>query len=55
MPGTRVYMSFAAAQRLSEALSGVLERAHKDGEMEQYISSGTKKRVSTKVTTKTPV
>jgi hypothetical protein len=49
MPGTRVYMSFAAAQRLSEALSGVLERAHKDGEMEQYDASGTKKEISTKV------
>jgi len=46
--GRRVYMSFAAAQRLSEALSGVLEKAHADGEMEQYIPSGTKKPLSTK-------
>jgi len=33
MPGTRVYMSFAAAQRLSEALTGILEKAHRDGEV----------------------
>ena len=43
VPGRRVYMSFAAAQRLSEALSGVLEKAHADGEMEQYIPPGSKK------------
>lgn len=49
MQGTRVYMSFAAAQRLSQALTGVLERAHKDGEMEQYIASGLKKEISTRV------
>jgi fido (protein-threonine AMPylation protein) len=49
MPGRRVYMSFAAAQRLSEALSGILEKAHKDGEMENYIPGGSKKQVSAKV------
>lgn len=43
VPGRRVYMSFAAAQRLSEALFGVLEKAHADGEMEQYIPPGSKK------------
>lgn len=43
VPGRRVYMSFAAAQRLSEALSGVLEKAHADGEMEQYIPLHPKK------------
>lgn len=49
MPGTRVYMSFAAAQRLSEALTGILEKAHKDGGMEQYVGGGTKQEISTKV------
>lgn len=49
MPGTRVYMSFAAAQRLSEALTGILEKAHKDGGMEQYIAGGTKQEISTRV------
>jgi len=49
MPGTRVFMSYAAAQRLSEALTGILEKAHKDGGMEQYIAGGTKQEISTKV------
>ena len=49
LPGTRVFMSFAAAQRLSEALAGILEKAHRDGEMEQYIGGGTKQEISTKV------
>jgi len=49
MPGTRVFMSFAAAQRLSEALTGILEKAHKDGGMEQYIAGGTKQQISSKV------
>jgi hypothetical protein len=49
LPGTRVFMSFAAAQRLSEALAGILEKAHRDGGMEQYIAGGTKQDISTKV------
>ena len=49
LPGTRVFMSFAAAQRLSEALTGILEKAHRDGGMEQYIAGGTKQEISTKV------
>ena len=49
MPGTRVYMSFAAAQRLSEALTGILEKAHRDGGMEQYVGGGSKQEISTKV------
>jgi len=49
MPGTRVYMSFAAAQRLSEALTGILEKAHRDGGMEQYTAGGTEREISTKV------
>ena len=34
--GTRVYMSHIAAQKLAEALQGVLEKVHKSGEMEMY-------------------
>ncbi len=34
--GTRIYMSHVAAQRLAEALSGVLEQVHSRGEMEIY-------------------
>jgi rhodanese-related sulfurtransferase len=49
LPGTRVFMSFAAAQRLSEALAGILEKAHRDGGMEQYIGGGTQQDISTKV------
>jgi len=49
MSGTRVFMSFAAAQRLSEALTCILEKAHKDGGMEQYVGGGTKPEVSAKV------
>jgi len=49
MPGTRIYLSFAAAQRLSEALADILERAHEDGGMEQYVAGGTKRELSTKV------
>ena len=49
LPGTRVFMSFAAAQRLSEALAGILEKAHRDGGMEQYIAGGTTQEISTKV------
>ena len=49
MAGTRIFMSFAAAQRLSEALTGILEKVHKDGSMEQYIPGGMKTEISTKV------
>jgi fido (protein-threonine AMPylation protein) len=49
MPGTRIYMSFAAAQRLSEALTAVLEKCHRDGEMEQYVPGSPKAQLSTKV------
>ena len=49
LPGTRVFMSFAAAQRLSEALNGILEKAHGDGEMEQFIPGGKNQEISTKV------
>ena len=55
MPGTRVYMSFAAAQRLSEALTGILEKAHRDGGMELYTAGGTEREISTKVRQKRQV
>jgi len=35
--GTRIYMSHVAAQRLGEALLGVLEQIHSRGEMELYV------------------
>jgi hypothetical protein len=34
--GTRVYMSFVAASRLSEVLAGILEQVHGRGAMEEY-------------------
>ena len=48
VPGTRIFMSFAAAQRLSEALTGVLEKVHGEGGMEQYVPGGTKKGITSK-------
>ena len=36
LPGARVFMSYASAQKLAEALSMVLEKAHTDGGMEEY-------------------
>jgi len=38
--GTRVYMSHAAAQKLAEALSGILERVHTEEGMERYVPGG---------------
>jgi len=40
--GTRIYMSHAAAQKLSEALAGLLEKVHSDGGIENYIPSNEK-------------
>lgn len=34
--GTRIFMSHAAAQRLGEALNGILKQIHEDGQMETY-------------------
>ena len=34
--GTRIYMSHAAAQKLAESLSNLLDKVHSDGEMETY-------------------
>ncbi len=42
--GTRIYMSHVAAQRLAEALSGVLEQVHSRGEMEIYIGEQKKEK-----------
>jgi len=47
--GTRIYMTHVAAQKMAEALSGVLERVHRDGRMETYAP---KKDATTKITTK---
>lgn len=37
--GTRVYMSHAAAQKLSEALNGILNKVYSEGGMESYSPS----------------
>jgi hypothetical protein len=34
--GSRIYMSHAAAQKLAESLSKLLDKVHSDGEMETY-------------------
>ena len=34
--GSRIYMSHAAAQKLAESLSKLLDMVHSDGEMETY-------------------
>lgn len=47
--GTRVYMSHAAAQKLAEALSGILERVHTEEGMERYVPGGLRRRPSTEV------
>ncbi len=36
--GTRIYMSFVAAQKLAETLQGILEQVDSRGEMEKYLS-----------------
>lgn len=48
--GTRVYMSHAAAQKLAEALSGVLEMVHREEGMEKYVPESLKETtLSTKI------
>jgi len=44
--GTRIYMSHAAAQKLAEALSGILERVHTEEGMEKYVPGGLERRRS---------
>ena len=44
--GTRIYMSHAAAQKLAEALSGILERVHTEEGMEKYVPGGLEGRAS---------
>ncbi|MGC9436273.1 MAG: DUF3467 domain-containing protein [Methanomicrobiales archaeon] len=34
--GTRIFMSHAAARRLSDALDGILDKVHREGGMEEY-------------------
>jgi len=48
--GTRIYMSHAAAQKLAEALSGILDKVYKEEGMEKYVpESLTGTALSTKV------
>jgi hypothetical protein len=36
--GTRIYMSFVAAQKLADTLQGILEQVDSRGEMEKFLS-----------------
>ncbi len=48
--GTRIYMSHVAAQKLAEALSGILGKVYKEGGMERYVPGSLKEAApSTKV------
>lgn len=48
--GTRVYMSHAAAQKLSEALNGILKKVYTEGGMESYsLSRRDQNRLSSKI------
>lgn len=48
--GTRIFMSHAAAQKLAEALKGILKKIHDDGQMEVYNPSlSSTYKTSTKV------
>lgn len=42
--GTRIYMSHAAAQKLAEALNGILERVHTEEGMEKYVPGDLERR-----------
>lgn len=46
--GTRIYMSHAAAQKVAEALSGILDKVHEKGDMETFTTTGKKQKISTK-------
>ncbi len=49
--GTRIFMSHAAAQKLAEALKGILKQIHDQGQMETYSPSMPSTPViSTKIT-----
>jgi len=41
--GTRVFMSHAAAQKLAEALNGILEKVYSEGGMENYCPADKEK------------
>lgn len=43
VPGTRIYMSHAAAQKLAEALGGILEKVNSGEGMEKYVSKEERK------------
>lgn len=48
--GTRIYMSFVAAQKLSETLHGILEEIHSKGKMEIYCGTKELKEKTEKIT-----
>ncbi len=52
--GTRIFMSHAAAQKLAEALNGILNQVHNEGGMESYspVDKG-KSELTSKVSRKT--
>ncbi len=45
--GIRIYMSFAAAQKLSETLGNILENVHSKGGMEEYTGKTKSKKPGT--------
>lgn len=44
--GTRIYMSYVAAQRLAESLLETLEQVHSSGKIEKYIGTEKKEKKS---------
>jgi len=44
--GTRIYMSFVAAQKLANTLQGILDQFHSRGDMEMYIRKEEKEEKS---------
>ena len=44
--GTRIYMSFVAAQKLANTLQGILDQFHSRGDMETYLSKEEKEEKS---------
>lgn len=44
--GTRIFMGHAAAQRLAEALKGILEKVYDEKGMEAYAPEGPRKKSS---------
>lgn len=44
LPGVRVFMSYASAQRLADAISDILVKVYSEGGMEEYHLDETKKK-----------